>query len=323
MNSSKGAIVKKHNYFVDNVEPNYELNEVCLNLLAKMASLAKKKDKDLKPFTFEVKELLKELKLQENHTYLKEQTRKLISTVREWVDDKGQTKQSSLFYLATYSDDNKYLTLQIHPEHKKFFIQLKKFFTTYRYLEYRSIKTKYAKKMFELIHRNRYKPSFKKSLEEIKYHMNVREGRYKQWIHFKNRVIDPSIKEIQKKTLLRITYETIKDKKKVVALRIYFINKSTDKSADLFKGEDHVKILNLRQTEIEKQQKAITGQIDYYSFKLESKNNEYLKFKNEEEKEEAERKLAELKRDLKKLERERKENDKKINSIKLFDWSWR
>lgn len=317
--NQKGAIVKKHNYFIDNVEPTYELNEVGLNLLAKMASLAKKKDKDLKPFTFEVKALLEELNLKENHTYLKVQTRKLLSNVREWVDEEGKTKQSNIFYLATYSKDNKYLTLQIHPEHKKFFIQLKKFFTTYRYLEYRALKTRYAKKLFELIHRNRYKPKLEKSLEELKNALGVKPGKYKKWIHFKDRVLEPSIVEIHKKTFLRVAFEPIKEKKKVVALCIYFQNKANDKSSSLFRGDDLFKILNLRLEEIEKQRNAIVGQIDYYSYKLKNKDNPYIKFKTEEEREEAEEELIILERNLKKLDKEKTQINSRLKTLNFVE----
>lgn len=53
-----------------------------------------------------------------------------------------------------------------------------------------------------------------------------------EWKRFKENILDPAVKEINKKTDLIIKYETIKEKRKVIAVRFHIIEKNKAKEAE-------------------------------------------------------------------------------------------
>lgn len=100
-----------------------------------------------------------------------------------------------------------------------------------------SLDSTYSLRLFEYVSskRNEYSCYGKHpvvSLQQLYEKLIIGLTSFPEWKRFKEKILDPSVKEINKKTDLIIKYETIKEKRKVIAVRFYIIEKNKAKEAE-------------------------------------------------------------------------------------------
>ena len=69
-------LIVKHNDFI---EAKYNLTLTELKIIAKLSSMIQKDDDDFKSYKFSAKELLDDLKLNNNYDYLRDSIKKLLT----------------------------------------------------------------------------------------------------------------------------------------------------------------------------------------------------------------------------------------------------
>jgi plasmid replication initiation protein len=79
-------------------------------------------------------------------------------------------------------------------------------------------RNKYAGKVYDLLHPHIKEGNFRISIDDFKEYMQFDEEQYALFGTIKLRVIDPVIKEINKKTRLQITYEAEKTGRNITSL---------------------------------------------------------------------------------------------------------
>ena len=112
-----------------------------------------------------------------------------------------------------------------------FLIELKKRFTQYRLDNIFRLDSQYSIRIYELI-RQYVNIGFRTiPLDELKAILGVGKKEYEDYRDFRKRVLDVACKNINAKTDLRYSWEPVKEKKRVIAIRFYDIvtpNKATD-----------------------------------------------------------------------------------------------
>ena len=118
---------------------------------------------------------------------------------------------------------------------KPFLLQLKQNFTSYELIWTLHFKSKYTIRMYELIKSihfhdlEEYQREY--SVEELKKLLDAEN--YDRWIHFKQRVIDTAIEEINGFSDKNVRYETIRKGRSIDRIRFTITSKDTFETVEL------------------------------------------------------------------------------------------
>ena len=115
------------------------------------------------------------------------------------------------------------VSIKISEEIKEYVTQLRGFFTRYDYYEIRPLTSFYSLRLFELItlHFNKCHHTQHYFTFDLDYLKSIlcQKDEYKRINRFKERVLEPSIKEINLHTNLEISYELIKEGRSYKSVR--------------------------------------------------------------------------------------------------------
>lgn len=118
-----------------------------------------------------------------------------------------------------YQKNKGCVTLSFSPEIKKYLFALTQRFTSYRLVDVASLKSSYSIRIYELLmqHKSMKKTGRLISLDDFRKMLDI-ENKYAMFADLKKRVLEPSVKELNKSTDLSVSYNTIKDGRKIVAI---------------------------------------------------------------------------------------------------------
>ena len=138
-------------------------------------------------------------------------------TLLRWIEKPYINKQSGT------------IKIRLDNDMKPFLLQLKENFTSYELIWTLHFKSKYTIRLYELIKSihfhelEEYTREYK--LEELKKMLDA--DRYDRWIHFKQRVLEPSIEEINRYSDKNVIWEPIKKGKSVEKIRFSITTKDS------------------------------------------------------------------------------------------------
>ena len=273
-------LVYKHN---DIIEGKYSMTLTEAKVIAKLTSLIRKEDSEFNEYEFKSQTLLSDLGLRrDDYKILKQSIRRLISRIIEIKvhenDKLITTFLSSCLYYSLEGESR--IKLSFDPKLKPYFLQLKKNFTMYRLENVLSLCSFYSIRIYELLKQRENLKKREIKLEELKKFLDV-ESKYKKYSHFKERILQTSKREINKKTDLLIDFEEIKRGKKVFIInfiikqkeyikKIETEYKKNNKVEELFKILPYEEQLDIRKKELKKLVKI-------YNFELLKSDIKYCK----------------------------------------------
>jgi plasmid replication initiation protein len=189
-----------------------------------------KEDKDLMTYTVRITELAEFLKIPKTHLYrdIKGICNSLLQRLVHIGTDNPREPWEKFQWvqLARY-DGNGNLTLMLSNQIKPFVIALNERFTQYKLANILELDSWYAIRLYEVLKSDEYQrdviseyPEY--TVQELREAFGC-ENKYKLFGHFKARVIDIAVREINEKTDLYIRdVEYIKDSRAVVGLRFVY-----------------------------------------------------------------------------------------------------
>lgn len=158
------------------------------------------------------------------------------------VGENGQifTVTSRWVSEIAYSKSTAELRLIFPKKVKPLITRLEKNFTTYQMKQVSQLTTKYAIRLYELIISWRETCKVPKiSLVDLRHRLGLSDGEYKQMGHFKERILNQSIEQINKFTDITVTYEQYKKGRSIVAISFDFTRKPNLKI-----GEDQLNLVS-------------------------------------------------------------------------------
>jgi plasmid replication initiation protein len=149
----------------------------------------------------------------------KEETKKGIGIVRSrWVSR------------IKYIDDSAILEITFAPDVVPLITRLEKHFTSYQIQQVTQLTGKYAIRLYELLIAWREVGKVPQiELSEFRAKLGVEEDEYKAMNHFKSRVLEPSIKQINQHTDITVSYEQQKKGRTITGFSFKFKQKSQPK----------------------------------------------------------------------------------------------
>lgn len=209
------------------------LNEIKLLRLTIMQVMAT--DNELMTYQIHIKELAKLIGLNDDaHLYRTVQTmaRHLLQEVVCICSE--ETKNWEMFqWCSSCRYREGIITIKLHDDLKPYLIQLKKNYTQYMVADILVLKSVYAIRIYELL-REGFKGQkvyadncaiVTLDVDTIRKATNTEE-KYSQMGHFKVKVIDIAIKEINDKLSYHVTCEPIKNSRKIVGFKFKIESKN-------------------------------------------------------------------------------------------------
>jgi plasmid replication initiation protein len=243
------------------IEMPVDFNLMQLKLFAKIVvSMRDNPEKEF--YTFSIKNLLKDFDLTDtNYTQLKLATKGLIRPVV--IKGEGGAEQQKAFFTDVNYSDKGVIEFKIHPDLKPLILDLEKNYTKYYFSNIARLKSAYAIRFYELLKQYQYRGERVLSLQEIRMILKIGDSKYKQYGHFKVKVIAVAQKELKEKTDIYFEFEEIKEGRKIVAIK-FLIFKNSKNSAFIENGKTEVLEEDVKSNLTNNQEKLLSKLIDEY-----------------------------------------------------------
>jgi len=247
----ENSIVKKNNRLISSQMKNYSL--VQIKILNFAISQLTQETHEGAILNFNVADILEATGLgDKNHKELRKATLNMIRGV-EIIEDDG-ISQVAIFQEIKYHDGGT-LTIEFHKKVLPLLIQAKTAYTRYYFLNIQRLKSKYSIRIYELCKQyenvNCGYREFK--IDELKIYLDIDKYTYQRYGHFKQGVLDSSIKEISEKTDIKLNYETFKNGRKIDRIRFYIVTQKNKNTNNLIIEENIKSIYNNTSGTIEKE----------------------------------------------------------------------
>ena len=147
----------------------------------------------------------------------KEETKKGVGVVRSrWVSR------------IKYIDDSAILEITFAPDVVPLITRLEKHFTSYQIQQVTQLTGKYAIRLYELLIAWREVGKVPQiELSEFRVKLGIEDDEYKAMNHFKSRVLEPSIKQINQHTDITVSYEQHKKGRTITGFSFKFKQKKS------------------------------------------------------------------------------------------------
>lgn len=232
------TLIKKANTLI---EARYKFDVWETRFFLTVLSHIRREDEDFKAYRIWYKDVIKTFGLKSNQSYdlLREAGKSLMrKTFKVSNVENGFKRETEYHIIRTVNylaegqqkqgvEEQEYLDVTVEPEMKPLLLQLQRNFTAYDLRNVIKLGT-YPVRVYELLKQYESIGQRKLRIDELKRMFELNDE-YPLFANFHQRVIKPSIKDINAHTDITITdVERIKQGRKVVALNFIFESKQTD-----------------------------------------------------------------------------------------------
>jgi len=164
---------------------------------------------------FSIQELMEDFKMTDsNYTALKSATAGMIKAViLKNIDGEVQLP---LFIKVVY--DKGIVDMYLHPDLKPYILDIKERYTKYFFKSITGLNSMYSMRIYELLKQYEFRNSRSFELKELRFLLNIWEGKYSKYTDFKKRVLISSQKELKEKTDIYFEFTEFRERRKVVRL---------------------------------------------------------------------------------------------------------
>lgn len=218
----KNYLVTKSNALIT---ASYDLSLQEQRLILFLANMVKPKDENFKEYGFRIKDFMDVfgVETQTKYSEIPKISKGLMKKVFEIKEGKDIV-QLSWLSSCRYKTGEGFVILKFDPALKPYMLQIKKLYTSYKFENILSLKSKFSLRLFELLKCNKSKKTWTVELDELKKIMGVNEKSYSIYQNVKNRILLKAQVELKEKTDISFEFEEIKTGKKVTAIKFYIIN---------------------------------------------------------------------------------------------------
>lgn len=205
------------------INSKYELSEVQQKLILLAIAQIKTDDEKFFKYSCSVAELEERLGVEIKHRQFRDTCEDLfkkpirINNGRSW-------KLFNWFSSMQYIDEEARFEFKISDDLIPYLLNLKKHFTAYNIEQALFFKGKYTTRFYQFLIQAQHQQAKKRTfvLEEL-YELLQLPPTFREYKHFKSKVLEPSLAEINVKSDIKTAYEiTKKLRKKVLEITIYF-----------------------------------------------------------------------------------------------------
>ena len=223
--SLKALVLRQHNAIS---EARYDMSALEKNILYLLMAQIKDSDQPGKVYKVCVKTLAREagpFSLKE----LRQATTNLLKQTYRIRAEDGSLLIVGLMTVVAYLDEEQLLKIKISKNILPYFILLKKKFTEFQLSMALHMRSKYSKRLYEMLSQYKEVGYWEVPVLELKERLSLidRNGKeiYSQWSAFKAQVLDTARREINEYTELQVSYQAKKGSRKYTHLKFKILKK--------------------------------------------------------------------------------------------------
>lgn len=209
------------------IEAAYKLNEIEQKIILTLISLVQPNDKEFQSYTFTIKDFIKLIGGNSNTRYkeLEEITRNMLAKIYE-IRFEERLVQVQWLSQADYNYKKGTIELTLHKFLTPYLLELKKEFTSYHLKNVSKLKGHYSIRIYELLKQYERLQERTFDMEDLRHKLGA-TNIYPAYGNFKQRVILPSQKQINKKSDITFEFQEIKQGRAVKEIRFYIKTKDS------------------------------------------------------------------------------------------------
>lgn len=221
----------------DLIESTYKLTLQEHRIISTLISMVEPNDRYFQIYKFSVKEFAEMIGIKgDMYTYIKRTVTDLQEKTVEIPTEKS-TLVVNWLASAEYFDQEGFVELEISSKLKPYLLELKERFTSYHLQHVLSLSSSYSMRIYELLKQYQYIKHKKRTiklqqLREWLGFVGENGNKYRQYGHFKAKVLRYAYKDINENTDIKFEFEEVKNGRKVEG--ITFIIHNNDPQEMLF-----------------------------------------------------------------------------------------
>ncbi|MFH8273882.1 replication initiation protein [Streptomyces roseolus] len=209
------------------MEAAYKLNEIEQKIILTLISLVQPNDKEFQSYTFTIKDFIKLIGGNSNTRYkeLEEITRNMLAKIYE-IRFEERLVQVQWLSQADYNYKKGTIELTLHKFLTPYLLELKKEFTSYHLKNVSKLKGHYSIRIYELLKQYERLQERTLTMEDLRHKLGA-TSIYPAYGNFKQRVILPSQKQINKKSDITFEFQEIKQGRAVKEIKFFIKTKDS------------------------------------------------------------------------------------------------
>jgi len=205
------------------INSKYSLDPTQQKLILLAIAQIKTADDKFFKYSCSVAELEEKLGVKLNETRIKDLAKDILRKPLE-IKEKGKWIGCNWFSAFIYYTDAARFEFEISPTLTPYLLNLKEHFTTFNIEQAIKFSGKYTTRFYQFLIQAQHQQAKKRTfvLEEL-YELLQLPPTFREYKHFKSKVLEPSLAEINAKSDIKTAYEATKKlRKKVLEITIYF-----------------------------------------------------------------------------------------------------
>ena len=147
-------------------------------------------------------------------------SKKIISKVVEvYNSEKDELEQFNIIHYAKYKNKKGIVEFEINPRAKPYLLQLESFFSSFELKNALRLVGKYSIRLYQITKASLYKKEMYIPLDEFKNTLKLTQKSYDRFNNITNKILNPSIKEINERTDIELEYETVLSGRKAIGIK--------------------------------------------------------------------------------------------------------
>lgn len=223
-------------------------------IILTMVSMIEPSDYDFKDYIISIKEFHNLLGLdgREHYTEMKSVIQSLMTKTVEIPLGGKSFLMTHWVSNAKYLEGTGTIQLRFSPELKPYLLQLKNTFTSYKLTNILSLNSMYSIRLYELMKKWQKVTKWECTVDSLREKLGATNKSYAVYGNFKNKILNPSITELNNQTDLSIKFTEIKKGRKIVSIKFTIYRKIYDDEEVTSSHNQLESIRLLREKEIEK-----------------------------------------------------------------------
>lgn len=220
--------VTKHNELI---QSTYKLSLQQQRILLIIASRIQPKDENFKLYQFNTKDIIDILGLSSSAGSYYTQIKSIVNDLQtKTLTIKTEDRETNFTWVITsdYFPKQGFFQVELHPKLKPYFLELKDKFTQYRLENVLRLSSSYSIRMYELLKQYESIRTRRFGVDELKELLAIEPEKYKQYGHFKSKILLHSQEQIEKHTDLRFEFKEIKTGRKITKIEFFIKSKKAN-----------------------------------------------------------------------------------------------
>ncbi|OSA95775.1 UNVERIFIED_ORG: hypothetical protein B2H93_04960 [Clostridium botulinum] len=229
MNLDRNNLVVQSNMLIYG---NYDMTAMEQKLLLILISTIKKTDKNINVIEFQVKDLAEILEVTPELLYrdLQNICTNIMKKIVEVKLENGNWELFNIISFASYKNKEGKIILEINKKAEPYLLQLKDLFTSFRLSNALDLSGKYAIRIYQLTKGCLFKGNLIYDVEDFKKTLKIdKKKTYASFAKISEKILNPAIKEINSKSDIIVSYETMREGRKIKTIKFSVKSKITKK----------------------------------------------------------------------------------------------